>query len=111
MKPMDNKPDFWLQVWYWLASIKAQGIGAILSAVMAYLRGRYNGGKFRHTLIDATMCAFIAWFIRDVLVFLHLSIDLSYIGSVIIGYLGTDFLGRLLRQTIDQKAGVRDEDK
>jgi lambda family phage holin len=49
MKLMDNKPDFWLQVRYWLASIKAQGIGAFLSAIMSYLRGCYNGGKLRHT--------------------------------------------------------------
>jgi hypothetical protein len=31
-----------------------------------YLRGRYNGGKFRHVLIDAALCAFIVWFIRCV---------------------------------------------
>ena len=27
---------------------------------MAYLRGRYNGGAFIKTVIDATMCAIIA---------------------------------------------------
>ena len=27
---------------------------------MAYLRGRYNGGAFTKTKIDATMCAIIA---------------------------------------------------
>ena len=27
---------------------------------MAYLRGRYNGGAFTKTVIDATMCAIIA---------------------------------------------------
>ena len=26
----------------------------------AYLRGRYNGGAFTKTVIDATMCAIIA---------------------------------------------------
>ena len=36
------------------------GIGAILAFAMAYLRGRYNGGAFTKTLIDATMCAIIA---------------------------------------------------
>ena len=28
---------------------------------MAYLRGRYNGGAFTKTVIDATMCAIIAY--------------------------------------------------
>ena len=35
-------------------------IGAILAFAMAYLRGRYNGGAFTKTVIDATMCAIIA---------------------------------------------------
>ena len=42
---------------------------AILAFAMAYLRGRYNGGAFTKTVIDATMCAIIAWFIRDLLDF------------------------------------------
>ena len=33
---------------------------AILAFAMAYLRGRYNGGAFTKTVIDATMCAIIA---------------------------------------------------
>ena len=32
----------------------------ILAVAMAYLRGRYNGGAFTKTVIDATMCAIIA---------------------------------------------------
>ena len=36
---------------------KEPGIGAILAFAMAYLRGRYNGGAFTKTVIDATMCA------------------------------------------------------
>ena len=45
-----------------LAAILAAGtnIGAILAFAMAYLRGRYNGGAFTKTVIDATMCAIIA---------------------------------------------------
>ena len=39
---------------------KEQSIGAILAFAMAYLRGRYNGGAFTKTVIDATMCAIIA---------------------------------------------------
>ena len=44
-----------------LAAILAakNSIGAILAFAMAY-RGRYNGGAFTKTVIDATMCAIIA---------------------------------------------------
>ena len=50
-------------------SAKEQGIGAILAFAMAYLRGRYNGGAFTKTVIDATMCAITAEAIRDLLDF------------------------------------------
>ena len=42
-----------------ILAAKEQGIGAILAFAMAYLRGRYNGGAFTKTVIDATMCAII----------------------------------------------------
>ena len=45
-----------------LAAILAKGTrhrGDVAFA-MAYLRGRYNGGAFTKTVIDATMCAIIA---------------------------------------------------
>ena len=48
-----------------ILAAKEQGIGAILAFAMAYLRGRYNGGAFTKIVIDATMCAIIAQFIRD----------------------------------------------
>ena len=48
-----------------ILAAKEQGIlGAILAFAMAYLRGRYNGGVYK-TVIDVTMCAIIALFIRD----------------------------------------------
>lgn len=71
-----------------ILAAKEQGIGAILAFAMAYLRGRYNGGAFTKTVIDATMCAIIAWFIRDLLDFAGLSSNLAYITSVFIGYIG-----------------------
>ena len=42
-----------------ILAAKEQGISEIAFA-MAYLRGRYNGGAFTKTVIDATMCAIIA---------------------------------------------------
>ena len=44
-----------------ILAAKEQGIGAILASVLrCTLRGRYNGGAFTKTVIDATMCAIIA---------------------------------------------------
>ena len=45
---------------FFILAAREQSIGAILAFAMAYLRGRYNGGAFTKTVIDATMCAIIA---------------------------------------------------
>ena len=91
-----------------ILAAKEQGIGAILAFAMAYLRGRYNGGVYK-TVIDATMCAIIALFIRDLLDFAGLSSNLAYITSVFIGYIGTDSrLVRLSNASLLKKAGVED---
>lgn len=91
-----------------LLAAKEQGIGALLAFVMAYLRGRYNGGPIVKTLIDATMCAMIAWFARDLLDLAGMPINLAYIASVFIGYVGTDFIGGLIKRLVARKAGVDD---
>ena len=44
-----------------ILAAKEQGIGAIPCLQWrTQLRGRYNGGAFTKTVIDATMCAIIA---------------------------------------------------
>ncbi|RNM07716.1 phage holin, lambda family [Dickeya undicola] len=91
-----------------LLAAKEQGAGAVLAFVMAYLRGRYNGGRFFRTFIDALMCAMIAWFIRDLLGFVGLSTNLAYIASVFIGYIGTDSIGALIKKIINKRAGGED---
>ncbi|MGQ9044958.1 phage holin, lambda family [Klebsiella pneumoniae] len=91
-----------------LLAAKEQGVGAMLAFAMAYLRGRYNGGPIMKTLIDATMCAMIAWFVRDLLDFIGLSSNLAYIASVFIGYIGTDSIGNLIKKFAARKAGGDD---
>ncbi len=100
----DKQPDTWAQLILWLMSIKEQGIGALLAGAMAYLRGKYNGGKRWRILIDAVMCTMIAWFVvRDILDFTGMKADLEYIASVFIGYVGADYFGNLLRRIIGNK--------
>ncbi|HFY1707520.1 phage holin, lambda family [Salmonella enterica] len=91
-----------------IMAAKEQGIGAILAFAMAYLRGRYNGGAFTKTVIDAMMCAIIAWFVRDLLDFFGLTRNLAYIASVFIGYIGTDSIGSLIKRFAAKKSGVDD---
>ncbi|EPG3452754.1 phage holin, lambda family [Klebsiella oxytoca] len=91
-----------------LMAAKEQSIGAMLAFIMAYLRGRYNGGAMTKTLIDALMCAMIAWFVRDLLDFTGLSSNLAYIASVFIGYIGTDSIGSLIKKFAARKTGVDD---
>ena len=64
--------------------------------------------RLQKTVIDATMCAIIAQFIRDLLDFAGLSSNLAYITSVFIGYIGTDSIGSLNKRFAAKKAGVED---
>lgn len=89
-----------------MLSAKEQGIGALLAFLMAVLRGRYNGSGFTKTVIDALMCAMIAWFARDILDVFGLKPNLAYILSVFIGYLGTETIGAFIKRVINKKAGV-----
>ena len=82
--------------------------GQSLRLQWRHLRGRYNGGAFTKAVIDATMCAIIAGFIRDLLDFAGLSSNLAYITSVFIGYIGTDSIGSLIKRFAAKKAGVED---
>lgn len=84
---------------------KEQSISALLAFAMACLRGFYQGRKALKTLIDAAMCAMIAWFIKDILKIIGLSGDLSYVASVFIGYVGTDFINRTIKRKFNNKLG------
>lgn len=102
MMKMPYKQDFTTV----LLAAKEQCISAILAFAMAWLRGRYHGGPIIKTLIDAAMCAMIAWFARDLLEFFSMTKKLSYIASVFIGYVGTDFIGGIIKRIAAKKAGA-----
>ena len=68
----------------------------------------YNGVRLKNSNRDATMCAIIAQFIRDLLDFAGLSSNLAYITSAFIGYIGTDSIGSLIKRFVAKKAGVED---
>lgn len=99
------------EFWAWLASLKEQLIGAGLAGAMAYLRVRYSGGHGLRALTEALMCAMFAWFIRDLLALIGVAASPSYFFSVLIGYLGTDYFGGLLRRMVDKRVGINEDDK
>ena len=84
-----------------ILAAKEQGIGAILAVAMACLR--QMAVRLQKPLIDATMCAIIAWFIRD-----HTNRTNDIVASVFIGYIGTDSIGSLIKRFAAKKAGVED---
>ena len=53
---MPEKHDLLAAILAW----QRNKVSGQLAFAMAYLRGRYNGGAFTKTVIDATMCAIIA---------------------------------------------------
>ena len=70
---------------------------------MAYFAADIMAVRFIKTVIDATMCAIIAQFIRDLLDFAGLSSNLAYITSVFIGYIGIDSIGSLTNASLLKK--------
>lgn len=88
----------------WLQQHKADLVAAGLALVMAYLRGWHSGNGLLPRLLDAAMCSLIAFFLSDVLILMNLNDDWAMIGSVFIGYLGTGYLGGVLRRVIGHKA-------
>ena len=95
-----------------ILAAKEQGIGAILAFAMAYLRGRYNGGAFTKTVIDATLCAIIAlirtrWPPSRALTGLKRAVS-AYNGHCFSATSGNDSIGSLIKRFAAKKAGVED---
>lgn len=105
MNHMKETPDLWAQMLNLIVMNKEQGISAILAGSMAVLRGRYNGGGWGKTLIDGLMCAFFAWFVKDLLTLLGINHELAYLASVFIGYVGVDALSKIIKG----RAGVKSD--
>lgn len=108
---MHKTPDFWDPLVAWFLSIKEQGVAAALAGVMAFLRGTYNGDGWRVKLADAAMCAILAWFVKDLLGMFGAHNDLAYIASVMLGYMGTAYVGPVIQSLIGKKTGVGSDGK
>ncbi|GKX63847.1 phage holin, lambda family protein [Pragia fontium] len=105
---MYKHPDLWPVIVAWIAEHRGEILSAVLAALMALLRGAYSGGGKAKVILDAAMCSVIAWFIRDILMMINIEPDWALIASVFIGYLGTDFIGSVLKKFIGNKSGATD---
>ena len=85
-----------------ILAAKEQGIGAILRLQWRTFAADIMAVRCKNSN-DATMCAIIAQFIRDLLDFAGLSSNLAYITSVFIGYIGTDSIGLLIKRFAAKK--------
>ncbi|WP_227723098.1 phage holin, lambda family [Yersinia proxima] len=85
-----------------LSNLTDMGYGAI-AGIIAWLRGRYHYKPLKHCFFDALICLFIAFSVRDLLVFIDVTTDLAYLSSVTIGYMGTDYISKLVRWRFGEK--------
>ncbi|HHH0419329.1 TPA: phage holin, lambda family, partial [Yersinia enterocolitica] len=103
---MHNSPDVWTVIGLWVAEHRGELLSAALAALMALLRGWYSGDDKVKVTLDAAMCSLIAWFIKDVLLILSIDPSWAMVSSVFLGYLGTAYIGSVLRRIIGNKTGA-----
>ncbi|MFI8418603.1 phage holin, lambda family [Serratia sp. NPDC078593] len=82
-------------------------INAILAGMMALLIGAYRNVGIRRRLLNAGMCALLAWTARDALSLMGWEIKWANITSVLIGFLGADYISALIKKIIGKKTGFK----
>lgn len=102
---MKENPDIWEQIFMYLSHYKEQCVFASLAGLVAILRGIYNGGGWKKTLLDGVLCAFFGFFAKDLLAFMGMNPDMSYISSVMIGYWGVERVSNIVKK----KAGINND--
>ncbi|AHG18935.1 holin [Chania multitudinisentens RB-25] len=84
-------------------------IHAILAGVMALLNGAYRNMKIRKCLLNACICALLAVTVRDLLSLIGVKLQWANIASVLIGFLGIDYLSDLIKKLINKKVGLKND--
>jgi lambda family phage holin len=103
----EKNPDLWAQLVTWLIAHRVDSGYALAAAVMALLRSAYAGrDSWYRRILDAAMCALVAFFIRDGLAAMAWDSSWATIGSVFIGFVGVDYLSSVLRRVMDNRAGT-----
>lgn len=104
---MNKHPDLVSVLVNWYLENKHECGYAFVAALMAILRGLYIGVlSWWRRFIDAAICAILAFFILDILTFMHADPELAHIGSVFVGFLGVDYINTLIRKIVGEKNNV-----
>lgn len=101
---VDKDPTLWANLLAWLDSVKEQGFAATIAGFVAFIRSKYEGEGWWKSLLDALLCSVFGWFVKDELELLGVSDRWAYLASVFIGFLGTKYLGNLVKGIADRRA-------
>lgn len=82
-------------------------IDALLSVSMAVLHDIYRNMRLRRCFLDAAMCGLFAWGARDIIMIMGWGLEWADIVSVIIVFLGVDYIGHILRIIIGRLINVK----
>ncbi|WP_052184374.1 phage holin, lambda family [Rahnella aquatilis] len=82
-------------------------IDAMLSASMAVLHDIYRNMRMRRCFLDAAMCGLFAWVARDMIVLMGWGIEWTNIMSVLIGFMGVDYIGKTLIVIINKIVHIK----
>ncbi|WGL75648.1 phage holin, lambda family [Serratia marcescens] len=82
-------------------------LNAILAGVMALLHGAYRNVGIRRRLLNAAMCTLLAWTVRDALALMGLELKWANLASVLIGFMGADYINALIKKFIGKKTGFK----
>lgn len=84
-------------------------INAILAGTMALLHGAYRNIRLRRRLLNAGICALLALTVRDLLSLMGWELRWANVASVLIGFLGADYLSDLIKKFIGKKTGFKND--
>ena len=114
MKMPDKNPDVWAAIWGWIQlNISWYSVHGVAAAIlMAFLRAAFMRNKraFRYILLDATMCASIAYTAIPVCTHIFGHPDYSQFIGVMIGFVGTEKIREFLFKFINKKVSQDDVD-
>lgn len=84
-------------------------LNAILAGTMALLNGAYRNLGLRRRLLNAGICALLALTVQDLLSLMGWELGWANVASVLIGFLGADYLSELIKKLIGKKTEFKND--
>lgn len=99
----DKDPNNWLELFQLIPdSLK----GAMMAFIVSMLRLMYDNQEpnWLRRILEGLICAFLAWGAFSLVRATGLSNDFAFVSSVLIGFMGADFVREKARMFINKKA-------